>query len=130
MSARAPRRVLWIAALVLVPLPMLQFGADVPVVRYLILAGLTLALIVAEGAGWVGTTFLLLFLGHALVYGALLWVAAWAAARALHRWAPRRAGAVALGLAALGLVGALVARPYVTPFSSVSLRSNLPVVFQ
>jgi hypothetical protein len=122
--------VLWIAALVLVPLPMLQFGAEVPVVRYLILTGLTLALVVAEGAGWVATALVLLFLGHALVYAALLWVVAWAVARALHAWVPRRAGAVALGLAALGLFGALLTRPYVTPFSSVSLRSNLPVVFQ
>lgn len=130
MTPRATRRMLWLAALLLVPLPMLQFGALVPVVRYLLLAGVTLGLIVAEGGGEIPYLFLALMLGHALVYAVLLWVVSWLIARGLWALSPARAGRAAIALAAVGLLVALVTRPYVTPYSSVSLHSNLLVVFQ
>lgn len=109
---------------------MLQFGAFVPVARYLLLAGVTLGLIAAEGGGEIPHLFLALMLGHALVYTGLLWLVAWAATRVLWAATPRRASRIVLGLAALGLVLAVVTRPYVTPYSGISLHSNLWVVFQ
>jgi hypothetical protein len=130
MTPQATRRTLWLAALLLVPLPMLQFGAFVPVVRYLLLGGVTLGLIIAEGGGEIPYLFLGLMLGHALVYAGLLWAAAWAAVRGLWAVSPTAAGRVALAIATVGLLLALVTKPYVTPFSSVSLHSNLLVVLQ
>lgn len=130
MSFAATRRLLWLAALVLVPLPMFVFDGFVPVVRYLLLGGVTLGLIVTEGAGPIPNLFLALMLGHALVYAGLLWLAASGLTRVLTRLAPRRAGACAVALAAAGLVLALTTEPYVTPYSSLALHSNLMVVFQ
>lgn len=130
MTPRATRRTLWLAALLLVPLPMLQFGALVPVVRYVLLAGVTLGLIVTEGGGEIPYLFLALMLGHVLVYAVLLWLASWLLARGLWLLSPARAGRTAIALAVVALLVALVTRPYITPYSSVSLHSNLLVVFQ
>jgi hypothetical protein len=130
LTPLATRRFLWLAALLLVPLPMLLFGAFVPVARYLLLAGVTVGLIVAEGGGEIPYLFLALMLGHALVYACVLWLLTWGLARGLWAAAPQGAARVAVGLALLGLAAALFTKPYVTPYSAVSLHSNLWVVFQ
>ena len=109
---------------------MLQFGAFVPVARYAFLAGVTLGLIATEGGGEVPYMILGLMLGHALVYAGLLWLVAWALARGLWAAVPRSAARIAVGLAVVGLAFALLTKPYVTPYSAVSLHSNLFVVFQ
>jgi hypothetical protein len=125
VSPLATRRILWLGSLLLLPLPMLQFGAWIPVSRYLLLAGVTAGLILAEGAGTIPNLMLGLMLGHVLVYTALLWLAAWLAARALFALAPRAAGPLSLGLVAAAAIVTLAFEVYVTPFASLSPRANL-----
>lgn len=127
---RTVRRILWLGALVLVPLPMVQFGAWIPVTRYLLLAGVTGGLILAEGAGRIPNAMLLVMLGHALVYAGLLWLLAWAVARCLQLAVPSRARAVAVALVAAGVLLALVTQPYVTPFAAEAPRASLLTVLR
>ncbi|HEX5065521.1 MAG TPA: DUF3604 domain-containing protein, partial [Myxococcota bacterium] len=127
MTQRATRLALWIAALLLVPLPMLQFGAQVPVAQYLLLAGVCAAVAAVESSSGVLLLLLSLFLTHALVYALLLWFAAGLVARLLARLAPRaRTAAVATAVLA-GLGVALLGEPYVTPFDRAP-RGNLATV--
>ena len=125
MSPRTTRRILWLGSLILLPLPMIQFGAMIPVTRYLLLAGVSAGLILTEGVGRIPNVFFLLMLGHALIYAGALWVAAWALARGLHAVAPRAAHTVALLLMVGGAVLALATEPYVTPFAPDTPRANL-----
>ena len=130
MTLPGTRRWLYAAALLLLPLPMLQFDAFVPVVRYLLLAGVTLGLIVAEGGGEIPYLFLGLIFGHALVYGLLLWVATRFLATRLWSYTPRNASRIVLVASGIACLLAIVTRPYVTPYSAISLHSNLWVLFQ
>lgn len=125
MPPRTTRRILWIGALLLVPLPMLQVGALIPVTRYLLLSGVAGGLILAEGSGRIPWALFFLILGHALVYAGLLWVVAWALARGLHAAAPRGARTLALALVVGGAVLALATEPYRTPFAPDAPRANL-----
>ena len=81
---------------------MLLFGAFVPVARYLLLAGVTVGLIVAEGGGEIPYLFLALMLGHVLVYACVLWLLAWGLARGLWAVAPRGAARTARSADRLG----------------------------
>jgi hypothetical protein len=129
MSPRAARRVLWLAALLLVPAPMLVFGAWVPVAHYLLLAALCVGMRIAEGPGGVVWELTALLLAHALVYSALLYAGAWASARALGRVSPRaRAALVAIAVTGCA-VWAIAAQPYVTPFGRTA-RANLVAVLR
>jgi hypothetical protein len=130
MSSRATRRLLWIAALAIVPLPMLQFHELAPVTRYLLLAGVVAGLMWTEGTGTIPWIFFGLMLGHALVYAGLLWTAAWALARGLRALAPSRAGALALLLVAAGVILTLAFDVYRTPFAAESLHANLWTVLR
>ena len=130
MSPRATRRLLWLAALAMLPLPMLQFHELAPVTRYLLLAGVVAGLMWTEGTGTIPWLFFGLLLGHALVYAGLLWLAAWGAARGLYAAAPQRAGALAVVLVAAGLVLTLSFDVYRTPFAAVSPRANLWTVLR
>jgi hypothetical protein len=130
MSSRATRRLLWIAALAIVPLPMLQFHELAPVTRYLLLAGVVAGLMWTEGTGTIPWIFFGLMLGHALVYAGLLWTAAWALARGLRALAPSRAGALALLLVAGGVILTLAFDVYRTPFAAESLHANLWTVLR
>ena len=125
MIPRSTRSILWLAALVLLPLPMLQVGAMIPVTRYLLLAGVAAGLILTEGAGLIPNAMFALLLGHALVYAGLLWVAAWALAKGLHAAAPRAAGNLALALVAVAVIWAIATEPYFTPFAPDTARANL-----
>jgi hypothetical protein len=124
VSVRGARRLLWIAALLLVPLPMLQFGAQVPVAQYLLLAGVCAALALFEGGGGILAILLALFLAHALVYALGLWAVAALAARLLGRLSPRARAAVTALVVLAGTAVALAGRPYVTPFDRTP-RGNL-----
>lgn len=127
---RSTRRILWLAALLLVPLPMAKFGALIPVSRYLLLGGVTGGLILSEGPGRIPNVMLIAMLGHALVYAGLLWAVAWALARGLHRAAPDRARQLALALVAAGVLLALLTEPYVTPFAAEAPRASLLTVLR
>jgi hypothetical protein len=130
LSPRATRRLLWLAALAIVPLPMVQFHELAPVTRYLLLAGVVAGLMWTEGTGTIPWLFFALMVGHALVYAGLLWVAAWGLTRLLHAAAPRRAGALALLLVAAGVALTLAFDVYRTPFAADSLHANLWTVLR
>lgn len=130
MSPRATRRTLFLGLLLLAPLPMLGvYEAFVPVARYLLLAGVCLAMRIAEGPGGVVWQVFALFMGHALVYTGLLWVAAWLGARVLAPLSPSLRGAFVVGGLALAIVWTVASTPYVTPFGP-SARANLPGVLR
>ncbi len=125
MSPRASRRLVFLVALLTVPLPMLQFGAVIPVSRYLLLAGVTLGLVVSEGTGTVPLAMLGLFAGHALVYSALLWVGAWLWTRGVARVSARAVGPVAVTTAVAALLLTSLFDVFTTPFAARSLHTNL-----
>jgi hypothetical protein len=127
VSPRTARCALWLAALLLVPLPMLQFGARVPVVHHLLLGGVCVVTAWIEGGGGVTGLLIALFFGHAVVYALGLWGLAALAARGLGRLSPRaRSLAVWIPVVA-GLALALFREPYVTPFDPAP-RGNLLAV--
>jgi hypothetical protein len=124
MSPRAARRVLWLAALVLVPLPMAVFDAVMPVAGYLLLAAVCVGMRIAEGPGGVVWQMTALFASHALVYAGLLHLAARAIAGLLERLpAPARAAVVAIAVTGAS-AWALLRQPYLTPFGTAA-RANL-----
>ncbi len=129
MSPRAARRVLFLALLLLAPLPMLGFDAVAPVARYLLLGAVCLGMRLVEGPGGVVWQLAALFFGHALAYGALLWAGAWLAARALAVLGSAARGAVVAIAVVAATLWALTAEPYLTPFGPAA-RANLVAVLQ
>ena len=116
---------LWVGFLLTVPLPLLGFGALIPVARFLLLAAVTAGLIVAEGMGAVPAALLAIFVLHALLYAGLLWLLALLISRGLARLSSRSVGPATLGLVAACLIVAAAFDLYVTPFAPVSPRASL-----
>jgi len=116
---------LWVCFLLTVPLPLLGFGALIPVARFLLLAAVTAGLIVAEGMGAVSAVLLGVFVVHALVYAGLLWLLALLISRGLARLSSRSVGPATVGLVAACLIVAAAFELYVTPFAPVSPRASL-----
>lgn len=122
MSRRATRRLLWLAALLLIPLPYLV-AADgaVPAVRFALLGGVAAAyagLVNGSGVAWPLSALLL---GHALVYALALWAGAALLARVLPA---RLRGAVAALLVVAGFGVALAFDVYHTPFAADAARTS------
>jgi len=131
MSRTVARRFLWIAALVLVPVPLLAFaGAVVPTARFVELAVVVLITIFVEGPGGVAPLLLGLFLVHALVYAALLWLAAWGLTWALERAAPAALRVVVWTLVLFGLGWTLSVPVYHTPFHARLPHATLLEVYR
>lgn len=122
----AARRVLWLAAILLVPVPYWAIEVErAPVARLVLLAAVTGATAIVEPGG-VGS-----LVGGALVAQALLWLVVWAVvARLVVRLLPaaRRGPAVALIVAALLVVSLLPV--YHTPFARTGPRANLLGIFR
>jgi hypothetical protein len=116
---------LWVGFLLTAPLPLLGFGALIPVARFLLLAAVTAGLILTEGMGTVPAVLLAIFVVHALVYAGLLWLLALLISRGLDRLSSRSVGPVTVGLVAACLVVAAAFDLYVTPFAAVSPRASL-----
>lgn len=130
MSPRALRRLLWIAAVFAVPLPILALGPGlVPAAHQLELGLLALAFGAVESAQGVTLALAAAFLVPGLVYAVLLWLAAWLLARALAKLPSTTRTRAALLLVMLGVAFALAEPIYVTPFSSRSARSSLLGVY-
>ncbi len=129
MSPRAARRVLFLALLLLAPLPMLGFDAVAPVARYLLLGAVCVGMRLVEGPGGVVWQLAALFFGHALAYAVLLWAGAWLVARALAATGSTARGAVVVAAVVAATLWALIAEPYVTPFGPAA-RANLVAVLQ
>jgi hypothetical protein len=130
MSPRAVRRLLFLAALVTVPAPILAFGPGlVPAAHQLELGLLALAFGAIESTQGVTLVLAAAFLVPGLLYTALLWVAAWLLARALAKLPSTTRTRAALFLVMLGVAFAVAEPVYVTPFSSRSARSSLLGVY-
>ena len=129
MSVRAARTWLWLGALLLVPLPMLALDAAlVPVVRFLLLGGACVAVLLVEGGGGVTESIAALLLVHTAVYAGLLWAAAWLIARSLARLSGSARRALVLGILGLALLLALTTEPYRTPFGHAARGGLLDVL--
>lgn len=111
MSLRGATGCLFIAMLVVVPLPLLGLeGSSVPVLRYVQLAAALSILAILEGTAGMVALFLGLLWGHALAFGLLLLLAAALLSRfvigrlpeARRTWAVVAAVVVLLGWGAFG----------------------------
>jgi hypothetical protein len=130
VSPRAVRRLVWIAAVFALPLPILAFGPGlVPAAHQLELGLLALAFGAVESMQGVTLLLAAAFLVPGLVYAALLWLAAWLVARALARLPSTTRTRAALLLVMLGVGFASATPIYETPFSSRSARSTLLGVY-
>lgn len=130
MSVLTSRRLLWVGLLLTLPLPMLVLDDGlVPVVRFLLLGGACVAVMLVEDAGGVVGFLALVFLVHAVVYAGLLWLLAFAISRGLGRLPPRRLAAVTLAALVLAFVAATATQPYRTPFGRAA-RGGLVEVLQ
>ncbi|MEE3332182.1 MAG: hypothetical protein VX246_15055 [Myxococcota bacterium] len=90
MSPKIAACVLFVAAFIALPLPMFIFEASVPAARIAQIALATIALAVSEGTQGIVGMAVALFVGQAVLYTALLALAAWASghyllARLHHR---------------------------------------------
>jgi hypothetical protein len=129
MSVRSARRLLFLAVVLVVPLPMLgPFDALVPPVRYIILSSAGLAVATVEGAAGPVPMILMLFAAHAVVYLVLAWLTAWIAARLLAVLSPRARRNTVLATCAAMLFVALATRFYRTPFGRSHMSNLLGVL--
>ena len=130
MSVLTSRRLLWLGLLLMLPMPMLVLDNGlVPVVRFLLLGGVCVAVMLVEDAAGVVGFLALVFLAHAIVYAGLLWLLAFAISQGLARLPPRRLAALTLAALALALLTATATRPYRTPFGRAA-DGNLVEVLQ
>jgi hypothetical protein len=130
VSPSGVRRLLFAAAVLVVPLPILAFGpGSVPAAHQLELGLLALAFGTVESIQGVTLLLAAAFLVPGLVYAALLWVAAWILARALAKLPATTRTRAALLLVMLGVAFAVAEPVYETPFSSRSARSTLLGVY-
>lgn len=130
MSPRGVRRLLWLAAVFLVPAPMIGLGAGwSPPAHHLEIALLTLIFGVVESMHGITLTLLASFLLPALFYVALLWPLAWLVARLLATLPPLTRTRAALLVVMLGAGYAVAVPIYDTPFSNRSERSTLLGVY-
>jgi hypothetical protein len=125
------RWLLFVAALLAVPLPILVLGPGlVPAGHQLELGLLALAFGALESTQGMTLVLAAAFLVPALVQAALLWLAASLLARVLAKLPALTRTRAALLLVMLGLGLASVEPIYVTPFSSRSARSTLLGVYR
>jgi hypothetical protein len=131
MSPRTALRLLWAAAVLMLPVPFfLAETGLVPPARIFMLAFITLAVILAEGAqGVAGLSAAFLF-AQALGYGALLWLAALLASRVVALLGRRALAVVTLGMLLGGATLATGWNLYRDPFRAHSLHVNLLHVYE
>jgi len=130
VSSRALRRLLWLAALVALPVPLVGVGvALVPPLSALELGALSLAFTVVEHAHGIGGLVAGLFLAQALSWAAALWLAAALLARALALLPPFVRTRAAMFLVVLGLSLGVMQPIYRTPYSSRAAHSTLLGVY-
>lgn len=125
MTRTAVQRLLWVTALLVLPVPFYLGELELaPVLRLLFLTGLLAGVLLAEGGR---TLALLVGLGllQALLWATALGLVSALMARTLERvHAPALRSAVAVAIAA-GLVAASFTELYDTPLSSTRARSSV-----
>lgn len=130
MSPRGVRRLLWVAAVFVVPLPILAFGPGlVPAAHQLELGLLALAFGAVESMQGVTLLLAAAFLVPGVIYAALLWLPAWILARGSAVLPRPTRTRFALLLVMLAVAFGLARPVYETPFSSRSARSTLLGVY-
>jgi hypothetical protein len=131
VSTRALRRLLWITAVFVAPLPILALGPGlVPAAHQLELGLLALFFGALESAQGVTLTLAAALLVPGSLYAAGLWLCAWLVARALAKLPPLLRTRAAFALVVLALSISVAVPIYVTPFSAHSARSNLLGVYR
>jgi hypothetical protein len=131
MSIAAARRILWLAAVFVVPLPffLVETGL-VPAARVLMLAAVTVAVIITEGSlGAVGIAAALL-IGQGLLYLAILWMLTGLLLRPLRRRSSRTVAVITATLVVVAIVCASMFEIYHTPFRTESLQASLLEVYE
>ena len=124
------QRLLWIAALVALPVPFyLGEPEQAPVLRLVFLTGLLGSVLFAEGGGTLATLVGIGLLQVIAWAGALFLVASLVARMLVRIHAPAMRGAVAVAIA-LGLIAASLTQIYDTPLSSTRTRSSLLQIFE
>ena len=131
MSPRTFRWVLFIVAILAMPLPMAGVEtAWVPPCRMAMLGAIALAFVLSEGTGGVGVQMAVLFLAQAAFWGALCWFIAWGFARLLSAARPGFRQRIAFVLAAILLSIASLDAIYTTPYSAEGERATLLRVYR
>lgn len=129
MSVRTARWLLFIVLALTIPLPLLgPFPVLAPAARYLILACVTAAVALAEGASGPVPLILLLFAGHTVLYLGLEWLIAWLTARSLSNLSPGMRRGLVLSACGALLILFIAFDFYRTPFGKLP-RSNLLGLF-
>jgi len=129
MSVRTTRWLLFLVFAITVPLPLLgPLYAFAPAARYGILASVTAAVAITEGASGPVPLIFLLFALHAVIYLVLEWLFAWLMARGLSRLSSTSQRALVFAICGVLLVGSVALDLYRTPFGTLP-RSNLLGLF-
>ncbi len=131
MSTRASQRILWIASALLVPLPVLFPGPGlVPAARFLMLGGVSLAVMLFESTRGAVAPLAALLLLQAVVWLALLWLVAGLAARGPARQRSQARLRVPPALVAAALLLGATTEIYHTPFAAETAWGNLLHVYR
>ena len=131
MSSLASRRLLFVAALFLLPFPILLLGpGSVPSMRFLMLAGIGFVFALAERPEGMALLLPGVLAAQGLVYAGIAWLVAWAVARPLASLAAHTRLRLTL-LLVMVATGIAFSQPvYETPFSATSAHSNLVGVYR
>jgi hypothetical protein len=125
------RWLFWLAALAALPAPFFGVGAAlVPPLHQLELGALAFAFTMLERAQGIGPLIAALFVGQAVLWAGVLWLAAALVARLLFALPPLTRTRATLLLIGLGLGLALVQPIYRTPYSAHAARSTLLGVYR
>lgn len=131
MTPRAARWLLWLGAVLTIPVPILVFGPGrVPAAQLAELAAAGLAIAVVETARGNVLAISGVLLGQAALWAAGLWLVAWALARALAALGPRGLRRATLGILAAALVLACAIPIYHNPFAARDPRATLLQVYR
>jgi hypothetical protein len=131
VSEASARRLLWLALLLMLPLPLLGIDRGlVPAGRSLMLGAICALVILLESANGVAGLLVAVFWGQALVYSLLLWCVAWGIVRLTRGLSSRGRGALVLGgILAIALLCSSI-EIYRTPYRAASIHSSLLGVYQ
>jgi hypothetical protein len=131
LPTRTIRRILWIASALLVPLPVLFPGPGlVPAARFLMLGGVSLAVMLFESARGAVAPLAALLLLQGIAWLGVLWLVAALAARLLGRLPAHARLPVTLTIVVAGLVVGATVEIYHTPFAAEVAHGNLLHVYR
>jgi hypothetical protein len=131
MTPRSARWLLWLGALLALPVPVLLLGPGfVPVAQLAVLAAIGFAIALVENARGNVLQISGLLLACAALWGACLWLGAWALARALSVFGARGLRRAVLVLLASGIALACAFPIYHDPFAAHDPRATLLDLYQ